>query len=129
MASNKKKKNEKTLIIGAATTSKKNVHQYAVADMKAGMNSAFWLTISEIIKANIEFLADQILTGVDADGNELTPAQIKDLRKWRNMNAELLLIPEKALKSMEEGVANPVEFDPYYKVYQDILIDNQSKQP
>lgn len=129
MAQNKKKKVQKTLIIGGDPVSKKrNVHQYAITDMRAGINSAFWQTICEVIKANVNFLGEQILAGTDEKGEPLNEMQLRQMRKWRNLNVELLTIPEKCIKDMEQGVANPVEFDPYYKVYSDILADKAAEQ-
>ena len=115
-ASARKRPQADVLVIGGdRAVINGKISQSAIADLKSGSESRFWLTMKSIIQANIDFLSKQVMKD-----NSLTDAQRNYLRRWANLNEELIELPEKSIASLEGGITNVVDFDPYAKVYSEL---------
>lgn len=83
-----------------------------------------WQALKGIVQQNIDYIGAQILgdidTDVDGEPLNLTEAEKKDLIKWRGLNKELLNLPESIIGSIEAGKSEPIDYDPYPKVWEDL---------
>src|SRR5437016_4590499 len=89
--------------------------------IKAGINQPFWAALRQVIQANLDDMLEKILT--DTSLREPIPGMTHRelLIDWYDMNKRLLDLPEKIVKSIEEGKSDPVDFDPYPKVEDQII--------
>lgn len=94
----------------------------AIADLRSGLTGRFWKTLSAIIQANVDFLSVQIL-----EDEDLTEAQRGQLRKWRNLNKELVDLPGRCIQQLEAGTVNPLDLDPYFKTYKEMTTAHEEQ--
>ena len=89
-----------------------------VAVIKSGIEQPFWKELKRIIKLNVDFLDKQILEDDDEElDTEIKTTKRALLRKWRNLNKELLKLPNEIIESIEEGgETRPTNYDPYERV-------------
>lgn len=76
--------------------------------------NAGWMIVTRILEGNIAEAERQIVLKQSLDGQPLTDAQVDDLRKVRNVMAELINKPKQLIEqfSQQEGVKIP-KYDPY----------------
>lgn len=97
------------------------------AMLREGARTPFWLGLKQIIEENIAYL-DRIIIGEgltldeDAEWSEHFEITKRDLlRKWRNLNRELLDLPEKVAQSAEmTTIQLPTQLQPYESVHDEI---------
>lgn len=85
-----------------------------IAHLVALQGTAGWMIVTRILEGNIAEAERQIIAKESLDGKPLTDSQVDDLRKVRNVMAELINKPKELIDrfSREEGVKIP-KYDPY----------------
>ena len=78
-----------------------------------GSQTPFWLTLKKIIQDNVDYLTQKVLRD-ESLSERVEIATKRDLvRKWLELNENLLELPEKLAQSIERGETKPINFDPY----------------
>lgn len=85
-----------------------------------------WAIMLKSMLENIEYLEECILSKMQ-EGQELNDLEIDRLRDKRGFLKDLIDMPAKYAKKLEEGSATPENFDPYYKNVKDLISDRKRK--
>ena len=80
-----------------------------IADLKSGMQSAFWQTLREICEQDLIELDRVVL-----EDESITPEIREDLRRKRYYLKYFITLPETKIKLLEGKTEMP-ELDPYQK--------------
>src|SRR5688572_2546361 len=115
MAQPKRKKHVRTVVIPPLSSSvpsaeifddNKQLTEHAIADLKSGLKSAFWIVMRAIIQSNMDWMAKCILTRQVGEGDaarNLTDEELRKLTDIWNVSKNLLELPEKSIQSLEQG--------------------------
>lgn len=82
-----------------------------VAVLKSGIEQPFWRVMKKLIQQNVDYMTAQI---VGDTKEELSDAERSKLIDKRQLNKELLSMPETLMGDLEAGKTNvPQNYDPY----------------
>ena len=96
------------------------------SDLQSGVHQPFWVSLKRVIEENVSYLSKQIENNVD----NLTDQQLRLMVKWRNINRELITLPESLINSLElqdRNIKSVTDLDPYYKTYKEIVQDERTR--
>ena len=97
------------------------------AVLEAGRQSEFWQLLKKIIQENVDFLSSKL----EGNTDDLEDAKLRLLLKWRNVNKELLVLPDSLIKSLDNAIKGGEsdkgwsDLDPYHKNYGEITEDER----
>lgn len=92
-----------------------------VADIRAGLQSPFWLALKKVISGNVESLKMKILDDSELDGEMITITKRDLARKWYGLNKELLELPASITEIRRTVETEATEFDPYPRTYEELM--------
>jgi len=81
----------------------------AIDTLKIGMSTPFWELITKILRANIEFLTEQILNGGD-----YTKEQMDRLRDKLKIHEEMIDTPRMIIEKYTSSDVEEVSLDPFH---------------
>ena len=98
-----------------------------IEDVKASLDVMVagpgWKIIHKILDDNVKYLEQAILNKIDPKTKEkISDEEVEKLRDKRNLNIEVIEIPNTYKRHLDDTGVVPKEFDPFFKTKEEIEI-------